>query len=296
MKCKFIALLLVSTSLAYGQSVEVKSKQKLPLAEAAYYPVFDEQGSKVLFTSEDYKGLKVYDMPTNTKSTISTDVGAGYTPVFTGNGSDVYHRKSSYVGGRKYDALVKTNLTKMKQEEVVAPSRELKSPIAVKQGVVVASGKKLLKTSAETAPYVSIEDGKIALYKGSARTELQPNGINTSYIWPSVSPDGSKILFTCTGKGTFVADLNGKILYSLGAINAPVWYTNDYVVGMIDRDNGSQFIASKIIISSTDGKFKQDLTASEEIGMYPSTSPSTNSIVYNTSKGDVYVLTVNVKK
>lgn len=295
MKFKFVALLLLSTSLAYGQSVVVKSKQKLPLAEAAYYPVFDAQGSKVLYTSENYKGLKVYDMSANTKTTISDDAGAGYTPVFTGN--EVYHRKSSYVDGRKYDALVKTNITKMKQEEVVAPSRELKSPIAAKQGVIVVSERKLLKTSAEVKPYVTIEDSKIVLYKGSSRTELQPCGTDTpGYIWPSVSPDGTKILFTSAGRGTFISDLNGKILYSLGTINAPVWYTNDYVVGMVDQDNGDYFTASKIVIASTDGKFKQDLTANEELGMYPAASPATNSIAYNTLNGDVYVLTVNIKK
>lgn len=298
MKVIFTTLLLSATVVMHGQLVEVKSKEKLSLSESAYYPVINEDGQKILFTSQNHKGLKIYDVPTQAKSTISEDSGAGYKPVFAENSEEIYYRTNSFVNGRKYSSLKKRNLKQATSEEVVPMTRGLKSPMALKQGVAIASDKSVLRTAKETTPYVSIEDNKIALYQGSNRTELQPCGSDVmGYIRPSISPDGTKLLFHCVGKGTFVSDLKGNVLYSLGSINAPIWYTDNYVVGMLDESaDGHDFTASKILISSVDGKFKQDLTTSQEFAMYPTASPETNKIVYNTLSGDIYVLTIDITK
>lgn len=297
MKMKLMAIALLVTGFLQAQSVEVKSKEKLPLAETAHNPILDESGKKILFTTEDYKGLKLYDSSKNEQVTVSTENGAGYKPVFTADGSEVYYRKTSYKDGFRYDALLKTDLKKMKEDEVVVSSRSLKTPIAMKNGIVVASEGKLLKTTKEVAPYATIEGNKIALYQGNTRTELQPCGSNViGYVWPSVSPDGTKLLFHCAGKGTFVSDLKGSILHSLGAINAPVWYTNDFVVGMLDKSNDGVYTESKVLISSVDGTYQKTLTDQSEIALYPSVASKANNVAYSTLNGEIFILTLNIKK
>lgn len=297
MKVKLFAIALLSVGLTYAQSVEVVNKKKLPITDAAFSPILDSKGEKVLFTTENYKGLKLYDLTENKQVEVSTDNGAGYKPVFGAGGNEVYYRKTSYQNGFRQDALLKTNLKKMTKQEIIASSRSLKSPVAVKDGITVASEGKLLKTGKAQQPYAVIEDNKIALYQGNDKTILQPCGADViGYVWPSVSPDGTKLLFTCAGKGTFISDLKGKLISDLGTINAPVWYTNNFVVGMVDSSDGQDYTASKIVISSVDGQTKQDLTDAQEIAMFPSVSPESNSIAYNTLNGEIFILSINIKK
>lgn len=297
MKVKVLLITLLSAGLLHAQSIEVIKKEKLPLTETAHNPVLNDKGDKVLFTTEDYKGLKLYDLSTKKQTVVSDENGAGYKPVFTADGEEVYFKRTTYKNGFKHDALLKTNLKKNRQEVVVEDSRSLKAPVTLKNGVAVVSEGKLLRTAKVEQPYVAIEDNKIALYQGSKRTELQPCGANViGYVWPSVSPNGTKILFTCAGKGTFVSNLDGKIVAELGKLNAPVWYTDDFVVGMIDEDNGDVFTASKIVISSAKGNFKQDITDGSEIAMYPSASANSYRVAYSTLNGEIFILTLNSKK
>ncbi|MFR9166111.1 MAG: TolB family protein [Dysgonomonas sp.] len=303
MRIKFLfILLLVSASFLNGQTVEVKSKLRIPLGETGFYPILNEQGTQILFTSENNKGLKLYNLETKGKVTLTDVAGAGYKPAFTKDGKSVLSRQTSYINGLKYDDLNKIDLSNLKKEQIVRQSRDLKNPQISGTGIVVASDKKLVKQgslkSGSDITYACVEDNnKIALYRNSSKTILEPCGKDAiGYVWPSVSPDGKKILFTCAGKGTYICDLNGNILHFLGKVNAPVWYTNDFVVGMDDKDNGDYFTSSKIIIVSADGKFRKDITSADELAMYPSVAADKNMIAYSTLKGDIYVLNISVTK
>jgi len=136
----------------------------------------------------------------------------------------------------------------------------------------------------------------MVLYSNGKRVELNPMGADAGgYLWISMSPDSKKIVFTAVRKGTFICDLNGKILASLGKLNAPVWYDNDFIVGMQDEDDGSFVTASKIMMMSANGKLKKQISPVNQIAMYPSTSAKSNKVAYNTSDGSIHVveLTVN---
>lgn len=68
----------------------------------------------------------------------------------------------------------------------------------------------------------------------------------------------------------------------MGPFNAPVWYDDKFVVGMQDKDDGHVVTASKIIMMSLDGKAKKEISATDEIAMYPyhSGKRSRNSLQY----------------
>ena len=78
------------------------------------------------------------------------------------------------------------------------------------------------------------------------------------------------ILFTATGKGTYICDLKGKILAEFGLLNAPVWYNDNFIAGMYDKDDGHKVISSEIVLISVDGKNKYPISTKGEIAMYPS--------------------------
>lgn len=144
-----------------------------------------------------------------------------------------------------------------------------------------------------TDTYVTTENLRLVLYRNGVRTPLYPHGNACNYIWTSLSPDGSRILFN-TKFGTAVCDLQGNELINFGRLNAPVWYGNDYVVGMYDTDDGHNYTGSAIAICSVDGTMSQTLTDAKGFGMYPTVSAATGQIAYTTLAGDIRLMQTNL--
>lgn len=133
------------------------------------------------------------------------------------------------------------------------------------------------------------EDLQLVLYRDGVRQVLTPDGADVNYIWCSLSPNEKMILFN-TKYGTSVCDLEGKVICRLGDLLAPVWYGNDCVVGHTEQNDGHIFTAAGIAIRSLDGSLNQMLTATDEMGMYPTVSVATGKIAYATLDGDIHLM------
>ena len=126
----------------------------------------------------------------------------------------------------------------------------------------------------------------------NGRTKLfSPNGKDNSYLWPSVSPDGTKVLYYVCGLGAYVCNIDGSNVKKIGMMRAPQWYNNDIVVGMNDQDDGEVIYASTIVAANLKGE-TQTLTDGKQIAMYPKVSPATGKIVFSTPEGEVYIIHV----
>ena len=131
------------------------------------------------------------------------------------------------------------------------------------------------------------------LYRNGEKTVLKPHG-DVNYIWVSLSPNQEMILFN-TKHGTGICNLDGEEIINLGLdFDAPVWYGNDYVVGMDDNHDGYYNIESSIMMASVDGKIVKRLTNPEEFGMYPNVDAKSGRIVYNTENGEIRMLQLNL--
>ncbi len=141
---------------------------------------------------------------------------------------------------------------------------------------------------------VDNQDLTLNLYRNGTKTVLTPHGAKAHYIWASLSPDKQYILFN-TAQGTAICDLQGRERINLGqGLNAPVWYGNDYIVGMNDCSDSHDYTASSIVIASVDGTLRQTLTDPAEFGMYPAVDAASGRIAYNTLNGDIRMLQLNL--
>ena len=157
--------------------------------------------------------------------------------------------------------------------------------------------------AAENASYVELtsdadlrvdnENLDLNLYRNGEKTVLKPHG-DENYICASLSPDQTRILFR-TKNGTAICDLNGNELVNLGReINAPVWYGNDYVVGMDSEHDGYYNTAAAIVIASVETKEMQYLTNPADMGIFPNVDAASGRIVYGTESGDIRMLQLNL--
>lgn len=294
-------LLVFLSGYLSAQTITVSNRYEMSGNSKGFYPTFNINGDKLLFSSDSFNGLSMYDLNTKAVKVINNDAGAGYEPLFDAQDSKVFYRKTTFDNGRRMDAVESFELSSNKKTQMLSPQRDLKQARNFHNGFIVTANRKLLKstfgqTTKAMPVYVTTQDLKIYLYKDAKFQILNPlNEPESRYLWVSLSPSGKMILFTAAGKGTYVCDLSGKILAKLGYLNAPVWYDDNYVVGMQDKDDGHVTTASKIIIMSINGKSKAQVSTSDEIAMYPTASAKGAKIAYNTINGEIQIVEIGIK-
>ncbi len=302
MKFKLITLFLGVGLFLSAQDIQVKSQYEITTSasKTAHYPVINEDGNLLLYSADSYSGLYLYNFTTKEEKVISRAQNSGYDPIFNNDNSKVFFRDTKFDNGRRYDALESYDLTSGKQIQMMAPQRDLRSARSYQNGVLIQADNKLYKATfgkvkAAVPVYISSENLKIYVYINGIRTGINPvKGENVNYIWASLSPDNTKILFTAVGKGTYICDLGGKIIADLGYLNAPSWYNDKLVVGMQDKDDGSFVTSSTVIMVSTDGKVKKQISDNAHIAMYPTASSKAGRVVYSTLEGKLVVSELSI--
>jgi len=298
---KLLLLFALSGQILFAQQINVLSVTELPITEKGgfFYPTFSPTGDFLLTTAVNYAGLKQYSFTDKTVKTITTDAGAGYGVQISADGNTIVYKKTGFVKNLRNNSLISYSRSTGKQVQLQAPTREPITPRFAANKPLFVKGKTLVRTNiatAEVTPVICIEDQKMVLYTGSKRTVLTPNGQTYSYIWPSISPDKKNIVYTVAGKGTFVCRIDGSNVRSIGIMNAPVWLNNQWVVGMDDKDDGEKLISSTLIAVSVDGKVRQTLsTPKGKMAMYPAASADGSRIAFNTEKGELYLLSIQIK-
>jgi len=275
MKKLFLLAGLAIAMMASAQVLNVTSVEQLRIpAGDVKVAGIGQDGSYVLLTTSSNVGLKKYELATGATEVISEATGAGYNVEVAADGAILYREKSIAADRTVQTALMKRTLTAPRAEVLQAPTRSTRD-------LAVAAKLQTLR------PVLSIENRQLMLTMGARTTTLSPCGTDQSYIWPSVSPDGKKVLFYVCGRGAYVCDLNGKNLVFLGHdLRAPKWYNNEVVIGMNDQDNGEVTISSEIVAVDLKGH-RQVLTTN---GMYP--YATSGKIVCSGLQGETYVITV----
>jgi hypothetical protein len=307
MKKKNVLLLvcLFLGTMAFAQRVKVMSNEALPLPEGVmgYSPVISPAGDFVLITGGDLNGLSKFDLATRRWQAITADSRAGFDVKIADDGQTIVYRTSEYVNRLRYTTLKSMNLATGRETVVLKRSRDLEG-FRLKEGTVLAVEKGVLKTKklsgkklAKIPAVSSVREGQLYLTENKRTQKISPQGEDVGYLWSSVSPDGSKLLYYVIEHGAaYVSNADGSDPVSLGTLRAPRWVGNDWVVGMVDLDNGEVLVSSKIVLVGADGKDRTDLTDSSVIATNPSGSSDASRIVYSTAEGKVFLMTLEINR
>jgi len=298
-KIVFIGIVLLSITAVAAQTITIK--KTYPMEQKGFHPKFNSNGNLLAFTSESYTGLDVYNFPDKSIVKISEETGAGYQPVFSNNNEKVFYKSLTYDSKLRKEGVKSYDLAQKTRIEMLEPRRDMKQLQTFENGFVVFADTKLLKatigkTAAPAPNYIWSDGNNLNIYKNNKIHRLNPVKGANGYVWASLSPNGKMILFTAAGQGTFVCNLDGKIIAELGYLNAPVWYNDIFVVGMQDKDDGQFVTESKILIKSLDGKIEKIVSASKHIAMFPATASAVGKVAYNTIDGDIYVVELEISK
>ena len=299
---KLLIFLLSLAQISLAQQVKVLSVEKIKTTDSGgyFYPKISPDNQFILMTKGNYSGVYQYSLDNKTLKTLNEDPGAGYKVQISEDGSTILYNKIELIRKLRHNSLISQSVATGEKKVLVSPTRDQITGRMINSKPVYVRSRKMIKTGSILKTgnqyVITIENQKMAVYKDGSRTELTPNGAELSYIWASISPDNKNIVYTVAGKGTFVCTITGKNLISLGKLSAPSWAGNKFVVGMDDRDDGEKLISSSLVISSIDGKLRKTLDTPSGINaMYPSASKDGSKIAFNTDKGEVYFMNVELK-
>ena len=298
MRIKLFMAALLCVFLSNAQDVKIVRHEQLlkGIESQCYNPVLSPDGQKVLFTQSDYEGLNVYDIADDVVTPLASDRLAGFSPAFSKDGKSVYFLSQTRENMLVYREMKSVNLDGTEMSTVMGKSRGMLHPVAVDGGVVTVSdnGRKL-KAKSNGGTYAYSAGKKIVVVKNGIEKKIAPVPTKYTYIWESLSPDGTKILFYAGGKGAYICDLDGNLVAELGKYTSPAWCGNDYVVAVNATHDGHQYETSQIVLLKVDGSYKKELTAPVSMSMHPTASASGDRITYNTIDGRLFLMDLRIK-
>lgn len=301
MKKLFIsAMMLCAGIFSYAQlNVASIEKVQLPEGVTANKATISPDGSYVVLSQYQKEGLHKLDLATLNVTKIAEN-GSTFGLQISEDGQQVIYREVSYDKGLRKTALKSANLVTGKKATLVKATRNLQGfEVRGAQVLAMNKGKLVAKSITEgskdlVAPVASIDGGQLFVTVNGKTSNISPQGTyGQSYLWPSISPDGTKVVYYLARKGAYVCNIDGTNPVFLGGIRAPRWYGNNTIVGMNDKDNGEFVTSSKIVAVAIDGTKGQNLTEDASMAMFPSVSADGSKIAYSTPNGELYIINLS---
>jgi Tol biopolymer transport system component len=288
-----LAALSLAATAASAQLNVVRIEQLTPGEGAWRAQQFSPQGTTLYLSTPEQDGIWEYGLVSGELRQLVADRGAGYGFSLSPDGQKLAYRRRTRGTDRSAQQEIIVRNLRAGTSRVALSGKRLSLPAFSRTGAALAATENGMTSTApldaQEVTILGIENTKILLLRGGKKELFDPLG-NGNYIWPSLSPDRTRILAYDMTIGTFISDLQGKILARLGRRDAPVW-TRDgrWIVYMDDRDDGNQLLSSEIHCVSPDGKVTARLTAtSGTLEMFPVCSPTEDRIICSTVDGALY--------
>ena len=262
--------------LAQAQVLKIVSMQQISTPSNMEGKVvgISPKGDYLLLTDLSNTGLVRYELASKTATTITDAEGAGWNIAISQDGNKITYRQR-----HDNNQLIRHDIMQYNIADGKAIVRQ-----QAQRGTA-----QLVAADANTTVSVN-EDLHLVLTQNGKSIILTPNGAEQAYNWPSISPDGSKILYYVSGRGCFVCDLKGNGVQKIANhCRAAQWYDNNTVIGMADEDDGKVLTASAIVLYTLDGK-SQILVGKDMMAIYPVAVEG--KIAFSTAAGEMYLMQV----
>jgi len=305
-------VLLLNMQNGQAQPFSPGTPEILIESESRYFmsPKWSPDGSKIAFTSGEYRGLWTATADGNEIEQLSPDESAGYGFSWSSNGSSILSRTASYEDRhrlhaiKRFDVETKTEhvlkdytrertgvpqWTDMDQR-VAVPMRE--SIEMLESGIEPANRqKRLLDEAVLISRDTKIEKSPVSDEQPEVVVDLEDRRILN--ITPS--PDGSVIAFQVIGEGLFLIDADGSNLCELGRGEDPTWTPDgEYLIAVITEDDGHHITGSEVFAIEISTGERHHLTSHTDlIALQPTVSPDGNRIAFTDSEtGHIYSMSI----
>ena len=268
---KIILVIMCLCNIA-ASALGVKSGSERSLVDSCgFFPQLSDDGQWVLYSPTDATSLMLKNLSTGAVTTVASKGYPGFDAMFGPDGKVYYvtqERKSKkmvYRTGHCYDPATG------KDQVVLRGQHGRVQVLPAANGIVINGERQVYKSTDGVGPYAYTRGDQLYLVDATGVTRsLQPVKDSNGYLWASLSPDGTKVLFEAAARGLFVCDLNGRILSELGEFLMPSWYNNDFIIAMSNAGN-PRINGSRIWLLSVNGEVCKPISGRDERAVQPMT-------------------------
>lgn len=259
-------------------------------------PALSADGNFVIALNNAKGGLQKIDLATGTMETVveGSDL---YDVAISADGKTVVYTRPSFNDKHlRHTSMEAVNLDTRNVETIVKASRNMAAGVALTNTTAKAiNNGKVAKKSVNKNADKQADRAVVAINRGHLTVNgkaIDPQGAG-SYLWPSLSPDGTKIVYWCVYRGCFVCDLDGSNAQPVGGLRAAVWAGNDVVIGMDEKEgNAQQVEASALVAHSLATGEKQVLTPETVRAQYPSANADATRVAFTDPEGNLYYIDI----
>ena len=259
-----------------------------------FFAQVSPDGQWLLYSPIDATTLQIKNLSSGIVTTVAHTGYPGFDAIFGADGKVYYvtqQRKKNglvYRTGHCYDPATG------KSKVVLKPQHGRVQALNAAAGVVINGERQVYYSNSHVGAYAYTRGDKLYLVDaGGVTRALQPVKDSNGYLWASLSPDGTKVMFEAASYGLVVCDLNGTIIAELGEFLMPSWYNNDYIIAMSNAGN-VRLNGSRIWLMSIDGETIKPVSPKEDRAVQPMTAGGkvVYSILYS---GEVKQLELDIE-
>ncbi len=255
-------------------------------------------GKSMLVTKSLYTGLYLMDLKSGKIRTLTNLPGAGYQPAFSKDGRSLVFRTDDFSEKKRTSNLYIIRLESGDTTVLLRKGRIVSPPVVVGNDIAYTVNEKLKTDGFGWSPmghpiektFVLLEDLLPIVWSEGNKRVYKPGG-EGAYIWVSLSPNRTQMVYHLAGKGTFVSDLYGRILLSADDLTNPKWLNNNYIVGIKPRGYGSGYPSTDLVAFCVKTGKKSIITNTADVNeLNPHPFDNGRSIAYQTSTGTFHII------
>ncbi len=267
-------------------------------------PHYTTDAKKLVFTTENYNGIWIYDFEKNIIRQLNALPGSGYKFELSSDGSKVYFRNKTFKKNnpKAEYAIIEQTIYSKKMNMLYISKNVLTPPVQIDNEIIFlendkpkAYNIKTKKIEKEiTSTFIYVVNNKLIKFTKDKKEIISLNGMKP--ISSKYTRDKKNIICLTAAKGLLLLDNNGTVLniypkaFSLSKLS-----NSNLVVFTEEEDNGKQIVKSDIYIGFTNSDKKIKLKNLEDKKIFnPVWSGKENKIAYNTEDGEIKIITLNI--
>ncbi len=288
-------MLMVCLCVLAGSAAGVKQGSEKTLVDSCgFFPQLSPDGQWLLFSTTDATHLLLKNLSTGNHTVVSSTGYPGFDAIFGPDGKVYYvtqeRKKNNLIfrTGHCYDPATG------KDEIVLKPQHGQVQALHAAGGVVINGERQVYSSAKQVGAWAFTRGTTLYLVDATGVCrEMSPIDDSNGYLWASLSPDGTRVMFEAASHGVVVCDLNGRVIAELGELLMPSWYNNDYIIAMSNAGN-ARLTGSRIWLIAVDGSLFKPITPKEERAVHPMTAGG--KVVYTVQyRGEIKQLELDIE-
>ena len=273
MRKRFFLMPLLCLWALGATAVGVKAGSMNTLVDSCgFFPQISPDGEWLLYSPTEATSLMLKNLSTGVEKTVSNVGYPGFDAIFGGDGKVYYVTQERKKNGLVYRTGHCYDIATGKDQIVLKPQHGRVQAIRAATGAVINGERQIYYSNGHVGAYAYTRGETLYVVDDYGNTRsMQPVRDSNGYLWASLSPDGTKVMFQAASHGVVVCGLNGTIIAELGEFLMPCWYNNDYIIAMGSADN-PYYNGQRIWLISVDGETFKPISPKEERAVQPMTA------------------------